>query len=179
MSRLVGTTRPIAAIDYAQASAFPARPGHGAVSCWAREARGARARRTKSLPAFCARIVRVIARGDSQSQDRGRHSSQLRQHPSARHRSRRRLRQRHERRRGRHQRSARRQSASPQRSPAGVQPIQLGDWAVNIGVRPWVLVPDYVAASGEINGAILESFRHRGIIMPFPQREVKLIGNTP
>ena len=63
--------------------------------------------------------------------------------------------------------------------PPVVQPIQLGDWAVNIGVRPWVLVPDYVAASGEINGAILESFRHRGIIMPFPQREVKLIGNAP
>ena len=63
--------------------------------------------------------------------------------------------------------------------PPVVQPIQLGDWAVNVGVRPWVLVPDYVAASGEINGAILESFRHRGIIMPFPQREVNLIGNAP
>jgi small conductance mechanosensitive channel len=62
--------------------------------------------------------------------------------------------------------------------PPVVQPIQLGDWAVNIGVRPWVLVPDYVAASGEINGAILESFRHRGIIMPFPQREVRLIGDA-
>src|SRR5580698_7843342 len=73
-------------------------------------------------------------------------------------------------------------AASPRvlKEPAPVvQPIQLGDWAVNIGVRPWVLVPDYVAASGEINGAILESFRHRGIIMPFPQREVKLIGNAP
>jgi len=63
--------------------------------------------------------------------------------------------------------------------PPVVQPIQLGDWAVNIGVRPWVLVPDYIAASGEINGAILESFRHRGIIMPFPQREVRFIGNAP
>jgi small conductance mechanosensitive channel len=61
--------------------------------------------------------------------------------------------------------------------PPVVQPNQLGDWAVNIGVRPWVLVPDYTAASGEINGAILESFRGRGIIMPFPQREVRLIGN--
>jgi len=59
-----------------------------------------------------------------------------------------------------------------------VQAIQLEDWAVNIGVRPWVLVPDYVAASGEINGAILESFRDRGIVMPFPQREVRLIGNA-
>jgi small conductance mechanosensitive channel len=63
--------------------------------------------------------------------------------------------------------------------PPVVQPMQLGDWAVNIGVRPWVLVPDYVAASGEINGAILESFRSRGILMPFPQREVRLIGNAP
>ena len=60
-----------------------------------------------------------------------------------------------------------------------VQPIQLGDSVVNIGVRPWVLVPDYVAASGEINGAILESFRSRGVVMPFPQREVRLIGNAP
>jgi len=59
-----------------------------------------------------------------------------------------------------------------------VQAIQLGDSAVNIGVRPWVLVPDYVVASGEINGAILESFRGRGIVMPFPQREVRLIGNA-
>jgi small conductance mechanosensitive channel len=60
-----------------------------------------------------------------------------------------------------------------------VQTNQLGDSAVNIGVRPWVLVPDYVAASGEINGAILESFRSRGVVMPFPQREVRLIGNAP
>jgi small conductance mechanosensitive channel len=63
--------------------------------------------------------------------------------------------------------------------PPVVQPIQLGDWAVNIGVRPWVLVPDYTAVSGEINSAILESFRGRGIIMPFPQREVRLLGNAP
>jgi small conductance mechanosensitive channel len=60
-----------------------------------------------------------------------------------------------------------------------VQAIQLGDSAVNIGVRPWVLVADYVAASGEINSAILESFRGRGIVMPFPQREVRLIGKLP
>ena len=50
---------------------------------------------------------------------------------------------------------------------------------MNIGVRPWVLVLNYTAASGEINRAILESFRGRGIIMPFPQREVRLVGNSP
>jgi small conductance mechanosensitive channel len=60
-----------------------------------------------------------------------------------------------------------------------VQAIQLGHSAVSIGVRPWVLVPDYVAASGEVNGAILESFRGSGIVMPFPQREVRLIGKAP
>jgi small conductance mechanosensitive channel len=63
--------------------------------------------------------------------------------------------------------------------PPVVQPIQLGDWAVNIGVRPWVLVPDYVTALGEVNGAILETFRRRGIVMPFPQREVRLIDGAP
>jgi small conductance mechanosensitive channel len=62
--------------------------------------------------------------------------------------------------------------------PPVVRPIKLGDWSVNIGVRPWVLVPDYGAASGEINGAILERFRDRGIVMPVPQREVRLIGNA-
>jgi small conductance mechanosensitive channel len=65
------------------------------------------------------------------------------------------------------------------RDPAPVvQTDLLADWSVNIGVRPWVLVQDYVAASGEINSAILESFRSRGIVMPFPQREVRLIGDT-
>lgn len=61
---------------------------------------------------------------------------------------------------------------------AVVQTILLGDWSVSIGVRPWTSVQDYVAASGEINLAILESFRSRGIVMPFPQREVRLIDNT-
>lgn len=57
-----------------------------------------------------------------------------------------------------------------------VQTILLGNWSVNIGVRPWVQVQDYGAAAGEINRAILESFRDRGIVMPFPQHEVRLLG---
>jgi len=57
-----------------------------------------------------------------------------------------------------------------------VQTILLGDWSVSLGVRPWVAVQDYVAATGEINSAILEALRGRGIVMPFPQREVRLIG---
>ncbi len=57
-----------------------------------------------------------------------------------------------------------------------VQTVELGDWAVKIAVRPWVRVQDYVAAAGEINRDILESFRRRGIVMPLPQREVRLLG---
>jgi small conductance mechanosensitive channel len=33
-----------------------------------------------------------------------------------------------------------------------------------------------VAASGEINRQVLEAFRERGIVIPFPQREVRLLG---
>jgi len=64
------------------------------------------------------------------------------------------------------------------REPAPViQTSLLGNSSVNIAVKPWVAVPDYVDASGEINKAILETFRGRGIVIPFPQHEVRLLGN--
>jgi small conductance mechanosensitive channel len=51
----------------------------------------------------------------------------------------------------------------------------LADSSVNVAVRPWVNVSDYGAAGGEINRAILETFRGRNIAIPFPQREVRLL----
>jgi small conductance mechanosensitive channel len=60
-----------------------------------------------------------------------------------------------------------------------VQTIHLGDWSVGIGVRPWVHVEDFVPAAGEINRAMLEALRGRGIVMPVPQSEVRLIGPVP
>jgi small conductance mechanosensitive channel len=59
-----------------------------------------------------------------------------------------------------------------------VQTIVLGDWSVNIAVRPWVHVQDFGPASGEITRAVLESLRERGVILPFPQHEVRLIGSA-
>jgi small conductance mechanosensitive channel len=59
---------------------------------------------------------------------------------------------------------------------AVVQPVQLADSSVNIAVRPWVLIEDQGSATGEINAAILSALRARGIGIPFPQREVRLIG---
>ena len=50
--------------------------------------------------------------------------------------------------------------------------------AINISVKPWVSVPDYIAAKGEISKAIVESFRGKHIVIPFPQHEVRMLGNA-
>jgi small-conductance mechanosensitive channel len=39
-----------------------------------------------------------------------------------------------------------------------------------------VRVPDYEIAHGEVNQAIAERFRAGGIVIPFPQREVRVLG---
>ena len=59
-----------------------------------------------------------------------------------------------------------------------IQVVMLADSSVTIGVKPWVNVPDYPAATGEINKAIVETFRAREIVIPFPQREVRLLGDA-
>lgn len=56
-----------------------------------------------------------------------------------------------------------------------IQVVSLEDYAVVIGIRPWVNVPDYARVCGEVNQAILEGFRSQGIVIPLPQREVRLI----
>jgi small conductance mechanosensitive channel len=60
-----------------------------------------------------------------------------------------------------------------------IQAANLGDSAVYIAVKPWVSVSDLGAATGEVNAALLESFRARGIVIPFPQREVRLLKSEP
>ncbi len=57
-----------------------------------------------------------------------------------------------------------------------VQITTLADSGVVIAIKPWVSVVDNPQAVGEINQAVLEAFRTRGIRMPFPQREVRLLG---
>lgn len=51
----------------------------------------------------------------------------------------------------------------------------LVDSAVNIRVGPWTAVSDYGSASGEIQQRIVQVFRERGIVVPSPQREVRLV----
>jgi small-conductance mechanosensitive channel len=54
--------------------------------------------------------------------------------------------------------------------------MQFGDSAVSIAVRPWVAVQDQVSVSGEVHAAVLAALRARGVVIPAPQREVRLIG---
>jgi small conductance mechanosensitive channel len=54
----------------------------------------------------------------------------------------------------------------------------LGESAVEISVKPWVQVGDYGLVEGELNLAIVTALRQRGIAIPFPQREVRLIGGS-
>jgi small conductance mechanosensitive channel len=59
-----------------------------------------------------------------------------------------------------------------------IQVAVLADSSVNIAVRPWTNVMDYVAVTGELNRAILENFRGRNIVIPFPQQEVRILGTA-
>ncbi len=56
-----------------------------------------------------------------------------------------------------------------------VQISMLADSAIHIVIKPWVNIPDFGPAGGEINKSVVEEFRARGVSIPFPQREVRLI----
>jgi small conductance mechanosensitive channel len=59
-----------------------------------------------------------------------------------------------------------------------IQVAVLADSSINIAVKPWAKVPDYALAGGEINKAIVEIFRGRNIVIPFPQREVRMLSGA-
>lgn len=62
------------------------------------------------------------------------------------------------------------------RSPEPVIAVTaLGDSHIELRARPWVKVPDYLPAGGELKQAIVEAFRAHGIAIPFPQREIRLL----
>jgi small conductance mechanosensitive channel len=57
----------------------------------------------------------------------------------------------------------------------GVGVATLGDSSVTIAIRPWTSLADFGPAGGEINRAILEQFHAKGIAIPFPQREIRVL----
>jgi len=54
----------------------------------------------------------------------------------------------------------------------------LGDFSIQITVKPWVKVADYNPAQVEIYEAILNQFRANKLEIPFPQREVRLLNQS-
>jgi small conductance mechanosensitive channel len=57
--------------------------------------------------------------------------------------------------------------------------VLLGRSSVSIAVRPWVDVQNFGRVTAELNRALLETFRERGVVIPFPQREVRLLNPAP
>lgn len=51
----------------------------------------------------------------------------------------------------------------------------LADSAIVLSVQPWVAVADVAAAEAELYQAMVEQFKARGISIPFPQREVRMV----
>jgi small conductance mechanosensitive channel len=65
------------------------------------------------------------------------------------------------------------------KDPAPVVAIEgFGESAIEIAVKPWSKLSEFGPAAGEIKLAIVDAFRARGIEIPFPQREVRMLGPT-
>ena len=61
---------------------------------------------------------------------------------------------------------------------AVVRVIRVEAPAIIIAVAPWVQVPDYGAATGELYQGIIHAFRARDIASPVPQRDVRLLSGA-
>ena len=54
---------------------------------------------------------------------------------------------------------------------------ELGDFSVTLLIQPWIDVADVIKARAELYKAVLERFRASKIDIPFPQREIRLLGD--
>jgi small conductance mechanosensitive channel len=53
----------------------------------------------------------------------------------------------------------------------------LANSSINISICPWTSVADFGPAQAEIYQAVVDQFRARNVEIPFPQHEVRLLGN--
>ena len=61
---------------------------------------------------------------------------------------------------------------------AGIGISVLADSSIQLAVKPWTNVVDYGPAESEINKAIVEAFRSRNIVIPYPQYEVRMLADA-
>jgi small conductance mechanosensitive channel len=65
------------------------------------------------------------------------------------------------------------------KEPAPVVGVtMLADSSISVAIKPWTAVGDYDPAKAEIYQAIVEQFRANKIEIPFPQREVRMLGGA-
>jgi len=55
---------------------------------------------------------------------------------------------------------------------------ELADSSVTLSIQPWVAVADMVSTRAELYKAIVERFRASKIDIPFPLREIRMIGGS-
>jgi small conductance mechanosensitive channel len=60
-----------------------------------------------------------------------------------------------------------------------IQVAEMADYSIDIAVKPWVAVADYIPVHGELNQALFEKFRERNINVPYPQQEIRILGAPP
>ena len=56
---------------------------------------------------------------------------------------------------------------------------ELGDSAIVVSVRAWIPVVGYESTRVSVYRALVEAFRKHGVDMPFPQREIRVLGPAP
>jgi small conductance mechanosensitive channel len=65
------------------------------------------------------------------------------------------------------------------KDPAPVLKVSaLKESGVTVGAYPWVRVADYGAAAGDLNRAVVETFRARGVVIPLPRSEVRMLAQA-
>ncbi len=52
----------------------------------------------------------------------------------------------------------------------------LADSSISVSIQPWVAVADFGRVQSELYAAVMERFKANGIEMPFPQREIRILG---
>jgi small conductance mechanosensitive channel len=56
---------------------------------------------------------------------------------------------------------------------------ELGDSAIVLSIRAWIPVADYESTRISVYRALVEAYREHGVEMPFPQREIRVLGPAP
>ena len=56
--------------------------------------------------------------------------------------------------------------------------LELGESCIDIAVRPWVKTGDYWAVRADLLQTIKETFDKQGISIPYPQRDIHMIGQA-